>query len=70
LLKPPKVMSVARDDVELGGMRRNRLEAIWPTIWPSFYGLPAVVVPAGLDRKGLPVGVQVVGRAFEEETVL
>lgn len=60
----------AGDEVKLGGVKRNRLEAIWPTTWPSFYGLPAVVVPAGFDREGLPVGVQVVGRAFEEETVL
>jgi amidase len=60
----------AGDNIELGGARWNRLSAIWPTTWPSFYGLPAVVIPAGLDRNGLPLGVQVVGRAFEEETVL
>jgi amidase len=58
------------DNIELGGARWNRLSTIWPTTWPSFYGLPAVVVPAGLDRNRLPLGVQVVGRAFEEETVL
>jgi amidase len=57
-------------EVELGGARWHRLAAIWPTVWPSFYGLPAAVVPAGLDRNGLPMGVHVVGRAFEEETVL
>ncbi len=60
----------AGDEIELGGARWNRLAAIWPTIWPSFHGLPAAVVPAGTDRNGLPVGVQIVGRAFEEETVL
>jgi amidase len=60
----------AGDDIEVGGARWNRLAAIWPTTWPSFYGLPAAVVPAGLDRNGLPLGVQVIGRAFEEETVL
>jgi Asp-tRNA(Asn)/Glu-tRNA(Gln) amidotransferase A subunit family amidase len=33
-------------------------------------GLPAVVVPGGADKDGLPIGIQVVGRAFGEETVL
>lgn len=60
----------AGEEVELGGTRWNRMAAIWPTTWASYYGLPAAVVPAGLDRSKLPIGVQVVGRAFEEETVL
>ena len=60
----------ASDEIDLGGARWHRLAAIWPTTWSSYYGLPAVVVPAGLDSGGLPLGVQVVGKAFEEETVL
>jgi Asp-tRNA(Asn)/Glu-tRNA(Gln) amidotransferase A subunit family amidase len=28
------------------------------------------VVPCGKDREGLPIGLQVVGRAFDESTVL
>jgi amidase len=42
----------------------------WTTLWASIAGLPAAVVPAGFDNDGLPVGVQIVGRAFDEETVL
>lgn len=33
-------------------------------------GLPSVAVPAGRTSNGLPIGVQVVGRPFEERTVL
>jgi aspartyl-tRNA(Asn)/glutamyl-tRNA(Gln) amidotransferase subunit A len=40
------------------------------TIPASMAGLPGISVPAGLDRDGLPLGLQILGRAFDEETVL
>jgi aspartyl-tRNA(Asn)/glutamyl-tRNA(Gln) amidotransferase subunit A len=33
-------------------------------------GLPGISVPAGLDKDGLPLGLQILGRAFDEETML
>jgi Asp-tRNA(Asn)/Glu-tRNA(Gln) amidotransferase A subunit family amidase len=33
-------------------------------------GLPAIAFPAGYDSQGLPVGMQVVGRAWQETTLL
>jgi aspartyl-tRNA(Asn)/glutamyl-tRNA(Gln) amidotransferase subunit A len=36
----------------------------------SLAGLPAISVPAGLDEQGLPLGLQLIGRALEEQTVL
>ena len=33
-------------------------------------GLPAVVVPTGFSREGLPTGIQLVGRAYEENAVI
>ncbi|MCE6077589.1 Asp-tRNA(Asn)/Glu-tRNA(Gln) amidotransferase subunit GatA [Agrobacterium vitis] len=32
-------------------------------------GLPGLSVPAGLDAKGLPLGLQLIGKPFEEETL-
>jgi len=40
------------------------------TVPANMAGLPALSVPAGLSARGLPLGLQVVGRAFDEETVL
>ncbi len=57
-------------DVNIDGSSFNLFAANWPALWVNCTGLPAAVVPAGLDRDGLPIGVQIVGRAFDEETVL
>jgi aspartyl-tRNA(Asn)/glutamyl-tRNA(Gln) amidotransferase subunit A len=40
------------------------------TVPASLAGLPGISVPAGLSADGLPLGLQVIGRAFDEETVL
>jgi aspartyl-tRNA(Asn)/glutamyl-tRNA(Gln) amidotransferase subunit A len=40
------------------------------TVPASLAGVPAMSVPAGLSAQGLPLGLQVIGRMFDEETVL
>jgi aspartyl-tRNA(Asn)/glutamyl-tRNA(Gln) amidotransferase subunit A len=40
------------------------------TVPGNLAGLPGISVPAGLGEDGLPLGLQVIGRAFDEETVL
>jgi aspartyl-tRNA(Asn)/glutamyl-tRNA(Gln) amidotransferase subunit A len=40
------------------------------TMFANYYGLPAVSVPCGLDRGGLPVAVQVVGKPGDDLAVL
>ncbi len=39
------------------------------TIPTSLAGLPGMSVPAGLSDNGLPMGLQIIGKAFDEETV-
>jgi aspartyl-tRNA(Asn)/glutamyl-tRNA(Gln) amidotransferase subunit A len=33
-------------------------------------GLPGISVPAGLTQNGLPLGLQLIGKAFDEATLL
>ncbi len=40
------------------------------TVPSSLAGLPAMSVPGGLDSQGLPLGLQVIGRALDEQGVL
>ena len=40
------------------------------TVPSSLAGLPAMSVPAGLDKDGLPLGLQIIGKALDEEGVL
>jgi aspartyl-tRNA(Asn)/glutamyl-tRNA(Gln) amidotransferase subunit A len=43
-----------------------------PSFTPPFNltGLPAMSIPCGFSSNGLPIGLQIAGRAFEEDTVL
>ena len=41
----------------------------YTNVW-NLLGLPAVVVPCGFGRDGLPVAIQIVGRPYDEATVL
>lgn len=38
--------------------------------WLNLAGFPGVSIPISLSSKGLPIGVQIIGRPFEEERIL
>ena len=54
----------------IAGHDVHYLDAMVYTQWFNILGNPAVVVPVATTADGLPIGVQVVGRPFEEELVL
>ena len=39
------------------------------TVTVNMAGLPGLSVPGGLDSHGLPLGLQLIGRPFDEETL-
>jgi amidase len=55
---------------QIEGKTVNYLDAWSYTEWFNLLGNPAAVVPVGSSPEGLPIGVQLVGRPWEEEQVL
>lgn len=55
------------EDVPMKGVMpaSGRFTAPW-----NLVGLPAIVVPCGVSADGMPVSMQIVGRAFDDATVL
>ncbi len=40
------------------------------TVSLNIGGLPGIVIPCGYDKNGLPIGVQIIGKHFDEATIL
>ncbi|GAC1407832.1 MAG: amidase [Ktedonobacteraceae bacterium] len=58
-------------DIEIDGITENATVALLRLTMPfNLAGLPAVSFPCGFSRDGLPIGLQVAGKPFEEATVL
>lgn len=57
--------------VAIKGMETDTQMALLRFTCPSnLTGLPAISIPCGMSKEGLPIGLQLVGKAFDEATVL
>jgi len=56
--------------VNVGGTTLSTFRAFSYSQAFNVFDLPSVSVPAGVSAEGLPIGVQIIGRPSEEETVL
>ena len=56
--------------VEVGGQKLSTFRAFSYSQTFNVFDLPVVVIPVGRSAEGLPIGVQIIGQPFEEETVL
>jgi Asp-tRNA(Asn)/Glu-tRNA(Gln) amidotransferase A subunit family amidase len=52
------------------GQQVHYLDVMRYTQWFNLLAVPAAVVPVGRSPEGLPIGVQIVGRPYEDERVL
>ena len=58
---------------EIGTKSNNPLEmylADLCTVTVNIAGLPGISVPCGVNSKGMPIGMQLIGKPFDEETIL
>ena len=58
---------------ELGDKKKDPLEMYLNDVFTvpvNLAGLPAMSVPVGLDKENLPVGMQLIGNSFDEESIL
>ncbi|XP_028121249.1 fatty acid amide hydrolase-like [Camellia sinensis] len=61
---PPKALESGESNLEVSGnLMRFVLAA-------NLLGLPAISVPVGYDKQGLPIGLQLIGRPWAEASIL
>ena len=58
---------------EIGTKSNNPLEmylADLCTVTLNIAGLPGISIPCGVDKAGMPIGMQLIGKHFDEETII
>lgn len=68
---PAPLLEQTGQDIEIDGVVENTTVALLRMTMPfNLSGLPAVSCPCGFSSHGLPIGLQIAGKPFEEATVL
>ena len=63
--------TIEETDVGGGPDAEAAIQAVTRFMRPvNYLGLPTLVVPAGQSRQGLPIGLQLIGRPFGDETLI
>lgn len=74
IIGPTTPLTAWRHDatsVEIARRQESVLAASWRLTYPfNLTGLPAISIPCGFDRHGLPVGLQIAARPFDDVTAL
>jgi aspartyl-tRNA(Asn)/glutamyl-tRNA(Gln) amidotransferase subunit A len=75
IVVPTTILAAPRfDDFQVSNIDGKLIEIrealLRNTIVFNSTGLPAITIPVGLTKHGMPVGVQIVGSLFEEEKLL
>ena len=64
---PSAAFGVAEQDMNADPVKMYLNDIFTVTV--NMAGLPGIAVPGGLDARGLPLGLQLIGRPFDEETL-
>ena len=62
---------IGENTINIAGKQESRTELLGRLTRPfNLCGYPSISIPCGFTTKGMPVGLQIVGKPFQESTVL
>jgi len=68
---PVTAWRVAESTVAVQGETESVLSAAWRLTYPyNLAGVPAISLPCGFDKRGLPIGLQIAAKPLAEATIL